>query len=189
MAGHRSRWFVVAGLAALVLAAGAAAATLVRWDGSLGYGYGNGVGMPVRVGQAFSVGMTELRPARRVRIEAVRLHGPRGSVRLVGALVLPEGGGGVGTAGNFPPHFPRVKMRPAVDAVVPAHSRVQLVVGLRATGRGSFSVRGIDVLYRERWHGLSLRRRAHTGVQVQGCAVTGAARVPGCSVPRLNPDG
>jgi hypothetical protein len=60
-------------------------------------------------------------------------------------MVLPPGSGGVGTDRNFPPHYPPVKMRPAVGAVVPARARVKMVVGLRATGQGIFSVRGIDL--------------------------------------------
>jgi hypothetical protein len=61
-----------------------------------------------------------------------------------------------------------------------------LVVGLRAAARGDFSVRGIDILYRERWHGIELRRRAHAGLEVEGCAVTTAARIPRCAVPQFS---
>jgi hypothetical protein len=61
-------------------------------------------------------------------------------------------------------------------------------LGLRATGPGTFSVRGIDVLYRERWHGVELRRKAHTGVEVQGCAVAASARRLRCTVPHFSWD-
>lgn len=190
MAGRRWRLVVlVAAIVLLALAGAAAAATLIRWNGGLGYGYGNGVGIPVRLGQSFSIGMTDLRPARRVRIEAVRLHGPNGGIRLVGVVVLPPGSGGVGTDRQFPPRYPHVKMRPAVGTVVPAHARVEMIIGLQATNRGAFSVRGVDVFYREHWHGLDLRRRAHVGVEIQGCAEASSTGIPRCKVPPFSWDG
>jgi hypothetical protein len=181
------RWiaFVAAGVASLAILASAAVVLLVRWNGGLGHGYGKGVGIPVRVGQSFSIGMTDLRPNRRVRIEAVRLHGASGRVRLIGAVMSPVGQVAVGTERGFPPHSASA-MRPAVGAVVPAHTRMWLVVGLRADARGDFSVRGIDILYRERWRGIELRRRAHTGLEVEGCAVTTAAHIPRCAVPQFS---
>jgi len=61
-----------------------------------------------------------------------------------------------------------------------------MVVGLWATAPGTFSVRGIDVLYRERWHGVELRRKAHVGVEVQGCAVTTSKGFPRCTLPKFS---
>jgi hypothetical protein len=63
-----------------------------------------------------------------------------------------------------------------------------MVAGLRATAPGTFSVRGIDVFYREHWHGLDLRRRAHVGVEVQGCAVTTSTGLPRCKVSPFSSD-
>ena len=60
------------------------------------------------------------------------------------------------------------------------------MVGLRADASGDFSVRSIDVLYMESWHGIELRRRANTGLEVEGCAVTTAARIPRCAVPQFS---
>jgi hypothetical protein len=177
--------YVVFGLVLLVLVGAPVAATRVRWNGSLGYGYGNGVGIPVRVGQPFSIGLAYVNPSHRVRIEAVRLHGARGALKLIGVVALPPGSGGVGADRAFPPRYPRVKMRPAAGAVVPAHARVELVVGLQATAAGVFGVRGVDVLYRERWHGIELRRRTHTGLEIEGCAAVTSARYPRCRVPQL----
>ena len=75
-----------------------------------------------------------------------------------------------------------------MGAVVPAHAEFQMVVGLRATARGTFSVRGVDVLYHESWHGLDLRRKAHIGVEIQGCAVTTSTGFPRCTLPRFSTD-
>jgi hypothetical protein len=187
----RHRWRLVGLVTAVVLlalAGTAAAAAFIRWNGGLGYGYGNGIGVPVRVGEPFSIGMTAVQPERDVRIEAVRLHDPRGRVRLVGVGVLPPGSPGVGSDRGFPPEHVPVKLRPAVGAVIPANAESQLVVGLRATARGTFSVRGVDVLYRVRWHGLELRRKAHVGVEVQGCAVTTSTGIPKCTLPKFSSD-
>lgn len=168
-----------------VLGGGAAvAATQVRWGGGLGRGYGNAVGVPVRIGEPFSIGMTELQAGHRVQIESVRLDHPTRGVVLVGALVYPLDSGMVGSDRRFPPTFPPVPKRAADGAVLPAHTAVGLVVGIRATGPGAFRVHGVDVLYRERWHGIDVRRRAHVGVEVAGCAVQTSARTPGCTPPQ-----
>ena len=189
MAGRRWSFVVLAAAVLLLALVGAAAATtFIRWNGGLGYGYGSGVGVPVRVGKPVSIGMTVLKPGGEVRIEAVRLHDPRGPVRFVGVGVLPPGSVGVGSDGYFPPKHPAVRLRPAVGAVIPAHAGVQMIVGLQATARGTFSVRGIDVLYRERWHGVELRRKAHVGVEVQGCAVTTPNGFPNCALPKFSWD-
>jgi len=136
--------------------------------------------MPVRVGTPFSVSMTLLRPGRRVSIDSVRLNSPTGGVVLVGTLV---GGRSMSFERAFPPQSVGRRLRTATGAVVPARTRSILVLGLRATRPGPFRVRGADVLYRERWHGIDLRRRAHVGVEVDGCAVRTDAAVPSCAVP------
>lgn len=137
----RKRYVVLVALA-VVLVVAPVAATQVRWNGSLGSGYGNEVGIPMRVGQSFSVGMTVIDANRRVRIESVRLHGASGGVVLLGALVGHEG---VGAVLGFPPTTRTVPLRPAEGAVIPAHAHVMLVLGLRATEPGIFRVRGVDV--------------------------------------------
>ena len=180
------RWrigLLIAGLGLLLLAVGAAGAG-IRWNGSLGYGYSGGVGVPVQMHRPFSIGMGELRPTREIRIESVRLHGASGGVRLVGVLAYPFGHQSVGTDRGFPPAS-QGGGQPAVGLVVPAHGRFSLVVGLEAVGLGDFSVHGVDVLYREHWHGLTLRRRAHTGVEVEGCAVDPKPGLPRCATPTI----
>jgi len=139
-----------------VVAAAAVTATQARWSAGLGGRYGNSVGVPTRVGVPFSVGMIQLRARHRVRIESVRLHQPS-----VGVAYLGAGG-----------------------TVVPAGTTLLLVIGLRATHVGGFRVRGVDLLYRERWHGIDIRRKAHIGVEVDGCAVRASARRIRCSPPQ-----
>jgi hypothetical protein len=180
---RRSIPLVVAGVAVVVLVGAAVAAALVRWSGGLGGEYGNGVGLPVYVGHPFSVGMTRLRPASRVRIESIRLHGADGRVVLVGARLYPAGSESVGVARDYPPTPVHARGRAAEGAVIPPHGEFDLVVGLRAVGRGTFRVQGLDILYRERWHGLNLRRRSHTGVEIHGCAVAASSGLPHCTVP------
>ena len=115
----------------------------------------------------------------------MQLHGASGGVVLVGAVVYPHGLGGVGTERGFPPTAPGTTMTPAVGAVVPARTTVDLVVGLRLTRPGGARVHGVDVLYRERWHGVDVRRRTHTGIEVDACATAARARAD-CPLP--NPD-
>src|SRR3954453_16200094 len=102
-----------------------------RWSGGLAPPYGNAVGLPVRVGVPFTAGMGELEAARRIRIESVQLHDPGAGVVLEGALVPRSGVGIVSADPRFPPTFPRVRMRPADGVVLPAHTRLDLVVGVR----------------------------------------------------------
>jgi hypothetical protein len=170
---------------AAVLAAGAAVATQVRWSGGLGHGYANGTGveMPVRAGTPFSVGMTILLPRDRIRIESVRLHGASDGIDLIGSLL--EHDGMTGTYRGFPPTLPRLPRRQAVGAVLMGGSQNAIVVGLRASAPGRFVVKGIDVLYREKWHGVELRRRAHTGIEVSACAVASSAKALNCKPPPL----
>jgi hypothetical protein len=176
------KWALVVAACVAVLVASAAAATRVRWSGELG-SYGNAVGMPVRVGSSFSVGMGELRPDGRIQVESVRLNRPTRGVELVGALLHPSGRGMTGAETQFPPTIPNVGMEQADGAVVSPETPAALVVGIRATRPGAFRVHGVEVLYRERWHGVDVRRRAHVGVEVVGCAVTKPARVPHCTLP------
>lgn len=171
-------------IAAAVLAAAAVTATQARWSGGLGGAYGNSVGVPTRVGVPFSVGMIELEARHRVWIESVRLHHPSLGVVSLGAVVHSPSRGMVGTALGFPPSFPRVAMHRAGGAVISAGTTVLLVVGIRATHVGGFRVRGVDLLYRERWHGIDIRRKAHIGVEVDGCAVRASARGLRCSPPQ-----
>jgi hypothetical protein len=178
---------VVLGALALALLVAPVAATQVRWNGSLGHGYGSGVGVPVRVGQTFSVGMTMIHTNRPVRIESVRLHDPKGRVALVGALVGRVERFAVGTARGFPPSPPGASLRTAYGAVIPAHAEVELVLGFRAVEPGIFRVRGVDVRYRERWPGVEVKRLTHTGVLVVGCAVPAGAKRANCRVPSMNP--
>jgi len=169
----------------LALVTGAVvAATQVRWRGDLG-GYGNGEGLAVRVGKPFSIGLTELHAGNRIRIESVRLHQPSTGISLVGALVYPTGKGEVSGERRFPPTFPPVPMRPAEGVVVLAGRTTLLVVGMRATRLGVFRVHGFDVFYREHWHGIDIRRKAHVGVEVDGCAGRGASPYFGCRLPHL----
>ena len=174
--------YVVFGALALALVVAPVAATQVRWNGSLGHGYGNSVGIPLRAGQSFSVGMTAIDTSRDVRIESVRLHRPSGGIVLLGARV---GRQGVGAVLGFPPNSPRMPLA-AVGAVIPAHANVLLVVGLRATKPGIFRVRGVDVRYRERWSGVEVKRLTHTGMLVVGCAVGARAKRTKCRLPSMN---
>jgi peptidoglycan/LPS O-acetylase OafA/YrhL len=184
MARRIHKCYVMLGALVVALVVAPVAATQVRWNGSLGHGYGNSVGIPMRVGQSFSVGMTAIDTSRRVRIESVRLHGASGGVVLLGALV---GYAGVGAVLGFPPTTPTMPLRPAVGAVIPAHANSLLVVGLRATEPGVFRVLGIDVRYRERWHGVEVKRLTHTGMLVAGCAVAAGAKRAHCRLPSMNP--
>ena len=179
------RRLVIAIVIAGALAGGAFAATKARWSGGLGSGYGGvGVGLPVRVGRPFSVGLMDLRPRGRVVIESVRLHGSTPGVVLVGSLLYPAGGGMVGGDPSFPPRWPRFRMRRADGAALHAHRTTLLVVGLRLTHPGTFDIHGFDLLYRERWHGIELRHRAHIGPLAYGCAVRTSAKLPRCRMPR-----
>jgi hypothetical protein len=176
------RWALLVSACVAVLFASAAAAMRMRWSGDLG-GYGSAVGMPVHAGSAFSVGMSQLKADGRIRIESVRLERPTRGITFAGALVHPSGYGMVGAERQFPPTFPRVRMRAAEGAVLPARTPVVLVVGMRTTRPGAFRVHGVKVHYWERWHGIDVRRRAHVGVEVVGCAVETSARAPRCAVP------
>jgi hypothetical protein len=176
--------YAVLGALALALLVAPVAATQVRWNGSLGHGYGNAVGIPVAAGQSFSVGMTAIDTSRSARIESVRLHRPSGGIVLVGALVGREGAGAVL---GFPPTSPTTPLRQAVGAVIPARANVLLVVGFRATKPGIFRVRGIDVRYGERWPGVEVKRLTHTGTLVVGCAVAAGATRAHCRLPSMNP--
>lgn len=178
------RTVIAVAIGVLLLAGTAVAATRVRWSGHLGQ-YGNGVGLPVPVGAPFSVGMTELQAGNRVRIESVRLHRASRSIVLVGARVYREGEGEVGYERRFPPRFPPVKMRSADGAVVLAGTTTLLVVGMRATHPGGFRIHGFDVFYRERWHGIDVKRKAHVGVVITGCAGTGPSPSFGCRSPHM----
>lgn len=75
-------------------------------------------------------------------------------------------------------------MRPAKGAVLHAHTTVLLAAGIRITRPGQFEIHGFDLLYRERWHGIELRHRAHIGPLAYGCAVRTSARVPRCRMPQ-----
>ena len=184
MARRIHKRYVVLGAIVVALLGAPVAATQVRWNGSLGHGYGNSVGIPMRVGQSFSVGMTVIDTSRRVRIESVRLHGASGGVVLLGARV---GYAGVGLVLGFPPTTPTMPLRPAVGAVIPAHANSLLIVGLRATEPGVFRVLGVDVRYRERWHGVEVKRLTHTGTLVAGCAGAAGAKRAHCRLPSMNP--
>jgi hypothetical protein len=165
------RRYLLLGLIVLALVTVPVAATQVRWSGSLGRAYWSypTVSMPVRVGEPVSVAMTPIDNGRPVRIESVRLHRATGGVVLLGSVIFH---GGFGWARHFLPRPIFGKpLRAAEGAVLPAHSTLKLVVGLRATEPGRFRIRGIDVLYVERWHGVELRRQAHAGVFVLGCVV------------------
>jgi len=176
--------YLVLGALAVGLVVAPVAATQVRWNGSLGHGYGNAVGIPLRAGQSVSVGMTAIDTSRDVRIESVRLHRPSRGIVLLGALV---GRQGVGTLLGFPPTSSRMLLHSAVGAVIPAHANLMLVVGLRATKAGIFRVRGVDVRYRERWSGVEVKRLTHTGTLVVGCAVAARAERTKCRLPSMNP--
>lgn len=183
------RALVAVVLAALVLAT-AAGATRVRWHGGLdSYASGNSVGLAMAVDAPFSVGMGVLRASGgRVRIESVRLHGASPGLELVGSLVHDTGRGMVGSDRAYPPTFPRsMPKRPAAGAVIPAHTGLVFVVGMRATWPGDFRAYGVDVLYRQRWHGIEIRRRAHLGVEVNVCAAHTRAEYPDCAVPEPAP--
>jgi hypothetical protein len=181
------RLLVIVGVALLLLAGAALAATQVRWNGGIGHGYGNAVGVPVPVGAAYTFGMDDLRASHRIRIEAVRLHDPRGPVELVGAVVHETARGMVGALRGFPPSRGYGPMRPAVGTVVGPGETVALEVGLRATGPGTFDVAGIDLLYRERLLGVDVRRKAHLGMEVYGCAEKTSAHDANCKLPPFTP--
>jgi hypothetical protein len=168
-----SRVFVVSiAVALVVLAAGAASATYVRWNGGLGF-YGNGLGLQAEVGVAYSFGMGHLSAGgSSARIERVRLHGAPSGIALVGSVVSRRSLG-LGIAQGFPPRgdwVPVASIRPARDSVVPAHHWLDLAIGLRAVRPGRFRISGVDVLYRLNWHGIELRRRAHVGSEIVVCA-------------------
>jgi hypothetical protein len=176
------KWALVVVACIALLVVSGVTASQVRWNGQLDQ-YGNAVGGPVRVGSPFSVGMSKLQAGGRIRIESVRLSRPTRGVVLVGALVHPMGNGMVGIEERFPPTVPSMGIRPANGAVVPPHTPVILVVGMRATRAGAFRVHGVEVLYREHWHGIEVRRRSHVGIEVVGCAARTAVGVHRCTPP------
>jgi hypothetical protein len=182
-AGALKRLLIVAGVVLLGLAGAAVAATQVRWNGGIGHGYGNAVGMPMPVGAAFTFGMDDLRPSHRIRIEAVRLHHRHGAIELVGAVVHQTDRGMVGALRGFPPSRGYGPMRPAVGAVVEAGGAAALEIGLRATQPGTFDIAGIDLLYRERLLGVDVPREAHLGLRIYGCAVRTSSTVANCKLP------
>jgi hypothetical protein len=156
---------------ALVLA-GVAAATLVCWDGDLGHRYsgGSAVGVPMVRGSDYSFGVGAVTAGdSSVRVEDVRLRGASRGVDLVGAVLYPTGCFGTGAARGFPPCRSE-RHEPARDAKVPAHRQYLLIVGLRSKRPGAFRVFGADVLYRTRWHGIELRKRAHIGNEIDLCS-------------------
>jgi hypothetical protein len=165
---------VAAVTAALVLAAGVAAASQVRWNGSIGHYGGAAIGVPTQVGKPFTVGAVDLEAHHgRVRIESIRLLGADPGLVLVGTLTHGSSRGSIGAELRFPPSRRLPELRPAVGSVVPAHRELTLLVGLRATKVGSFRLRGVEVLYREEWHGLELRRSARAGFEIDVCAQRG----------------
>ena len=70
-----------------------------------------------------------------------------------------------------------------VDRSVDWQTRGATILRKGLVGPVAFAAPGPDVLYRERWHGIELRRRAHVVLQVVGCAVRTTARVPSCPIP------
>jgi hypothetical protein len=169
----------------VVVGAGAAGATQIRWPGRLDCcGYGNGNGLPVATGSDFTIFMTAFRPRHRIRIESIRLHHATPGLVLVGALVLTDWGknGLAGAERRFPPREQAGVLRSARGVVIPAHKRVAIQVGLRAVRDGSFRAEGIDVLYREHRFGIDLRRHAHVGTEVDVCARKSTG-IPHCHVP------
>jgi hypothetical protein len=157
----------------------------VRWNGSLGHAYsaGSGLSMPVRPSRPFTIGVDELSAPGRFRIESVRLHGsPRGAA-LVGAVLHDGAHGMVGAERRFPPTSLDVTLRPARGAVVPAHTKVVLEIGIVVAHPVRVRIEGVDVLYRVRWHGIDVPRRAHVGSQAFVCATTRPLVAAQCPIP------
>ena len=176
--------------AVVLIAAGAFAASRHRWGGGGNLGiYGNGNGLSVATGSPFTIQMTEVRPGHRIQIESVRLHGKTPGVELVGALVQ-TGSRGAGLwvgERQFPPAHRPGRWQPARGAIIPAHTRMALYVGLRTVQSGDFRQPGVDVFYREHRFGIELRRREHIGPLVAVCAVRTSARLPHCKIPEVVP--
>jgi hypothetical protein len=169
---------VVVAVLVVLVAVAAAAAMFVRWPGGL-ESYGNAVAAQMSVGGVSSFGMGTVTAGDwSVRVEEVRLHGAPRGVALVGAILYYGNGCvGFGVIRGFPPCKSKSRL-PARNAVVPAHHRFLLWVGVRVPQAGRFRVFGVDVLYRMRWHGIELRRRAHIGSELDLCAPR-----PGCKSP------
>lgn len=162
----------------VLVAVAVAAALFVRWPGGLG-SYGDALGAKMPVGGVYAFGMDTVTTGDwSVRVEDVRLHGAPPGVELVGAfLYYGNGCFGGGVTPKFPPCSTRSRP-PARNAVVPAHRRYLLWIGLRVVRAGRFRVHGVDVLYRMRWHGLELRRRAHIGNEIDLCAPRPRCKTP-----------
>jgi hypothetical protein len=172
-----------AGALLVIVVVAAAVAWFVRWPGGLG-SYGNNLAAKTPVGGVYSFGMNTVATGPwSARIEEVRLHRAPPGVKLVGAVLYYGSGcfaGGV--VHRFPPCKSRSRL-PARNAVVPAHHTLLLWIGVRVLRPGRFRVSGVDVLYRMRWNGLQLRRRAHIGNEIDVCAPR-----PRCKTPVFDQD-
>jgi hypothetical protein len=152
----------------------------VRWPGDIG-DYGNGVGSPARVGQTLSVGLADIDngTSRPLVIDRVQLHRAVG-LTLLGAAV-DAGSGAVGMLRGWPPTGRRLV--PARGHRVPAHRRIDLVIGLLADRPGDDGAEGVDVLYHRRILGVTLKLRDHIGVWIGVCARRGNANCNPPSAP------
>ena len=151
----------------LAAAAGAAAVAFVRFPGDVG-DYGNGTALPMRVGNAISVGLADVanRGDGPLVIDSVRLHDGNGFT-LLGAAV-DAGTGAVGAVRGWPPGGRTLV--PARGHRVGAHQRVDLLVGLRAERAGDLTADGVDVLYHRTVLGVTLKLRDHVGIWIGACA-------------------
>jgi hypothetical protein len=169
-------------VALLVTAAaiGIAGVSLVRWPGDAG-SYGNGLSGPLRVGGVLDVGTMRIenRGGGPLWLDDIRLHRPDG-LTLVGALVTP-GNAAIGSAYGWPPPT-KAKLVQARGYRIPAHSDVDLVIGLRAAQPGTWTVEGVDVFYHRRILGVTLKLRDHVGEWIGACA-RATKRQPRCTPP------
>jgi hypothetical protein len=147
----------------------------------------SGLGQPLKVGDVFSAGSSDLENEGQhpARVERVRLLGVTGSMDLLGVRTRhePDPSGTFLGLFDFPP--PGYKTAPLVqDPVVPVPTertgggsplqRLQLLIGLKPTAPGVARYRAIEVTY-------SVRGRRHRRVMensVYLCAT---------SAPEINP--
>jgi hypothetical protein len=109
-----------------------------------------GVSMPVDTGAPFTHGFVLLTNGgdRSAKITKVKLLGLRGRLQVIQILAVELSRKGlVGLSRSFPPRGYSNGARPASGYIIQPGERVELLIGLRTTGRGVASYRAVSIDY------------------------------------------
>jgi hypothetical protein len=115
---------------------------------------GQGVSASMRLGQPLSVGLLtiENRGDATAEIQRVALVGRGPHLRLVGAVVVPDGDSSIGSQRGFPPPVAPLTLRSEPEEAVGAHvapgRAVEMIIGVAATRRGDHRFSAVAIEYR-----------------------------------------